>query len=151
MGEKKTFTFKSQLGVGNAGENLFLKKYKGAVKSTTDLKYDFLLDCKTVELKTDTYPMEKTPNYFMEQYGSIEDRKLGGPWRAARDKVDFFVYLYLADKKFFWFNTADLVKHLEKVTKDMRGKTVLNRGYTSLGFAISRESVEHLLIKTEKA
>ncbi len=143
---KEVFTFKKQIGVGNVGESLFLKTYAGSIKST-DLKYDFTYNGKTVELKTDTYPMEKTANYFMEQYGSIEDKKLGGPWRAAQDNVDFFVYLYLADKKFFWFETKALKEFLDKQILSMRGKSVWNKGYTTFGFAVPRDILEHLVIK----
>jgi len=148
--QKEVFTFKKQIGVGNVGENLFLKTYAGSTKST-DLKYDFTYKGKKVELKTDTYPMEKTSNFFMEQYGSIEDKKLGGPWRASQDEVDYFVYLYLADKKFFWFETKSLVKFLDECVKDLRGKSVWNRGYTTFGFAVPRALVDDLIIKRDQA
>lgn len=146
---REIFGFKKQLDVGNVGESLFLKHYKGSAKSP-ERKFDITYEGKRVELKTDTYPMQETPNYFMERYGSVEDKKVGGPWRAKEDSIDYFVYLFLANKTFFWFETTKLVDFLDKYTKTMRGKTVANRTYSSLGFCVPRDAVEHLLIKTDK-
>ncbi len=145
----EVFSFKKQLDVGNIGETLFLKYYKGSAKSD-GRKYDITFKGKKVELKTDTYPMSKTANYFMERYGSVEDKKVGGPWRAKEDGVDYFVYLFIADKTFFWFDTVSLVKFLDEHTKKMRGKTVANKTYSSLGFCVPRDDLTHLLIRTDK-
>jgi len=146
---KEVFGFKKQLTVGNKGEELFLRHYKGSEKSDIR-KYDLLYKGEKVELKTDTYPMEKTANFFMERYGSIEDGKIGGPWRAREDGVKHFVYFYLADKTFFWFESKALADYLDTYTKDKRGKTVANRGYSSLGFAVPREDLRHLILKEDK-
>lgn len=147
---REIFTFKKQLGVGSTGENMFLEYYKDDASKADGRIFDLTYKGKTVELKTDTYSMEKTTNFFMERYGSIEDGKEGGPWRAANDKVDYFVYFFIADKTFFWFESAPLVKFLNEHIKTMRGKTVPNRGYSSLGYAVNREDVKHLLIKQDK-
>lgn len=147
---REIFTFKKQLDVGTTGENLFLKHYGSKATKSDGRKYDITFDGKKVELKTDTYPMQKTENFFMERYGSVEDKKIGGPWKAAEDNIDFFVYLYLANKVFFWFETKPLVKFLEEHTKTMRGKTVANRTYSSLGFCVPREDLRHLMIREDK-
>ncbi len=146
---REIFGFKKQLEVGNVGEALFLKHYKDSAKSD-GRKYDITHNGKKVELKTDTYPMQETPNYFMERYGSIEDKKSGGPWRAHEDGIDYFVYLYLANRTFFWFESKTLVDFLNEYTKTMRGKTIANRSYSTLGFCVPRDAVEHLLIKSDK-
>lgn len=146
---REIFTFNKQLDVGNKGETLFLKHYKGSAKSP-ERKYDLTYNGKKVELKTDTYPMQKTENYFMERYGSVEDKKVGGPWRAKEDGIDYFVYLFLANRVFFWFDTDTLVKFLDEHTKNMRGKTVANKSYTTLGFCIARDDLKHLTIKEDK-
>jgi len=145
---KEVFGFKKQLSIGSKGEELFLRKYKDSSKSD-DRKYDLLYKGQKVELKTDTYPMQKTENFFMERYGSIEDQKIGGPWRAREDKVEHFVYFYLADKTFFWFNSKALADFLDTYIKNKRGKTVANRGYSSLGFAVPREDLRHLIISED--
>lgn len=146
----ETFDFKKQLTIGSTGENLFLKHYAPDAGKADGRKYDLTYKEKKVELKTDTYPMQKTENFFMERYGSIEDKKEGGPWRANTDGVDYFVYFYLANKVFFWFETAPLVEFLDKHTLTMRGKTVANRGYVTLGFAVNREALRHLIIREDK-
>ena len=82
MGKK--FDFNTQLSTGNIGEDHFKQLYSNLnpVKSE-DLKYDFKLsNGSTVELKTDTYDMEDTPNFFMEYYSDMKKLKIGGPWRA---------------------------------------------------------------------
>lgn len=144
------FTFNKQLDIGSRGETLFLKHYADKASKADGRKYDLFYEGKTVELKTDTYPMQKTENFFMERYGSIEDKKVGGPWRARDDKVDYFVYFFVANKVFFWFETEPLVKYLDIITPTMRGKTVPNRTYSSLGFAVARESLRHLMIREDK-
>ncbi len=146
----EVFGFKKQLDVGTIGENLFIKHYIGSTKSD-GRKFDISFEGKKVELKTDTYPMQKTDNYFMERYGSIEDKKIGGPWRAKEDGVDYFVYLYLANKIFFWFDSAQLVTFLDEYTKTMRGKTIANRTYSTLGFCVPRDALQHLVVRTDKA
>ena len=114
MGKK--FDFNTQLSTGNIGEDHFKQLYSNLnpVKSE-DLKYDFKLsNGSTVELKTDTYDMEDTPNFFMEYYSDMKKLKIGGPWRARQDSVDIFIYYFLKNKTFFWFTTELLYLTLEK-------------------------------------
>lgn len=133
-----TFDFDKQLTVGNSGESLFLKYYKklGPVKSK-DWFCDFVLkDKKTVEIKTDTYDMNKTNNFFMEMFGNITESKMGGPWRGMQDGVDYFVYYFLNNNTFFWFDTSILCNRLDELIsrdniqpKDIRNKSWITRGY----------------------
>lgn len=144
----KTFNFKDQFALGKNGENMFSSFYSSMTVST-DKAYDFVLDGKKVELKTDTYKMEDTGNFFMEKFGSIEASKLGGPWRAASDNVDFFVYFYIQDKECFWFETQALVKFLDTYIVGKKSKVIKNRGYSTLGYAVPRSELEHLVVKQE--
>ena len=148
MGDDKVFTFQKQLGIGSAGENLFLQRYKGSTK-TDGRKSDLTFQEKLVELKTDTYSMERTSNFFMEHYGSIEGQKIGGPWRAAQDDVHYFVYLYIEQQAFYWFESKPLVKFLDTYIKQLKPKTVRNKGYTTLGYAVPRAGVDHLVVKRD--
>ena len=89
----KVFNFNDQRRIGDIGESDFVKVYKKLKpkKSKTNFQIDFTLsNGKTVELKTDSYDMEKTPNFFMEQK-TISGKKsnLGGPWRAKDHKIDY--------------------------------------------------------------
>ena len=135
---REIFTFKKQLDVGAKGEDFFLDCYGNKASKSDGRKFDLFFDGKSVELKTDTYPIEKTPNFFMEKLGNVESNKIGGPWRAADDGVDYFVYLFASNKTFYWFETKKLVKFLDEYTKGKRGRTVANRGYVTLGFLVPR-------------
>lgn len=146
---REVFTFKKQLDIGAKGEEFFLECYKDKASKSDGRKFDLFYDGKSVELKTDTYPLEKTPNFFMEQFGSINDNKLGGPWRAAKDGVEFFVYLYANDRTFYWFETKELVKFLDEYIKGKRGRTVANKGYITLGFLVPRLDCKHLAIRKD--
>jgi len=146
--DKPIFEFDKQLEIGNAGERKFLTLYKnlGAVKST-DRRYDFLLaDGSTVELKTDTYDMGVTQNFFMEILGSTTEAKIGGPWRAMQDRVTFFVYFFPRNNTFFWFDPSTLCQELEKIIAESRlkPKTIKNKNWETMGYAVPRHLLEHV-------
>jgi hypothetical protein len=145
----KIFNFKNQLNVGNVGENLFIECYKNAQK-TDGRVADFIMDGKTIELKTDTYSMDNTPNFFMERYGNIQTFADGGPWRAKNDNLDFFVYMFLNQKTFFWFEPNSLCGFLDKYILDLKPKTIDNRTWAALGYAVSREACKDYIIKVDK-
>lgn len=147
----KPFDFNTQLVAGNEGESDFVKYYadEGPVKSS-DRSYDFLLaNGKKVELKTDTYDMNDTMNFFMEMFGNVADSKIGGPWRALQDGVDFFVYYFPKNKIFFWFETTTLCKALDVVIAGnyIKPKEIRNKGWTTLGYAVPRESINGAVLK----
>lgn len=137
------------MNVGNVGETLFLTSYKESRKAqkTDGRIFDFLVDeGKSVELKTDTYPMLKTPNFFMEQFGNIDTLALGGPWRAQKDNVDYFVYLFLTDKTFFWFEPESLCALLDPVIRTMKPRIIDNRTWKAQGYPIPRELCESICV-----
>lgn len=159
MGKTKeqqvSFSFKKQLRVGDEGEALFRQNYASLnpVKSE-DKAIDFLINGnESVELKTDTYLMSDTPNMFIEQYSDDEKKTLGGLWRAYDDKVKYFVYFYMKDKTFFWFDTVKFYEGLMPLIKKNKYKThrILNHGgkWRSLGHLIPRKDVLHLVEKTD--
>lgn len=141
------FDFKEQLTIGAAGEEAFRKLYPKLEKAD-GIKFDFAFNGKTVELKTDTYAMNKTQNFFMEKYSSIESKKLGGPWRAAKDKVNYFVYMYSKDQKCFWFDSIKLADFLDIYVKEKkpRQSEVVNTSWTAMGYLVPRKDVAHLVI-----
>ena len=154
METKPNFEFKKQLKIGSVGEDLFSKHYGpilGAVKAVDDLCYDFiLLNGEKVELKTDTYALSDTPNFFFEKYSDIKTEKLGGPWRAKKDKINHFVYLYIKDRTFYWFDPAVLCYNLDKITKKMQTKHVRNIAWTTSGYAVPRALCMEFCSKNEK-
>jgi hypothetical protein len=139
----KTFDFNAQLGLGNLGELDFSRYYvnEKPVKST-DLAYDFLLgNGKKVEVKTDSYSMDRTGNFFMELYSDVRRMTLGGPWRAANDNVDLFVYYFQPNKTFFWFEPKTLCQELEKAVFQYHFpiRTIRNKSWETQGYAIPRD------------
>ena len=146
--KKKIFDFKKQLSIGQKGENLFVATYKylNPIKSEEDLSYDFKISGnKKVELKLDTYINAK--NFFMEKYSSFEDKKVGGPWRG---KIDYFVYLFINEKTFYWFVQKDLLKFLDEYIKGKEGKMVKNKGYTTLGYTVAKKILIEKCYKIDK-
>lgn len=149
---KTKFDFSRQLKVGNEGEKLFIKCYKNrrAVKSG-GIAFDLIVDdYSSVELKTDSYSMGNTINFFMEKYGNIKAKTLGGPWRAARDGVKFFVYLFLKDKVFFWFDPNKLCNFLDEYVKTCAPKKIENNGWTTVGYLVPRHLCEKLCVRIDR-
>jgi len=147
----KTFGFKNQQNVGDKGESDFKESYKSLspIKSE-ERAIDFHLNTgESVEVKTDTYPMEKTANFFMETVSNSESGKLGGPFRARQDGVKFFVYYYLNNKQFFWFDTIKLCEKLEQLIaeKKYKIKSIKNKTWLTLGYAVPRADLESVLLK----
>jgi hypothetical protein len=140
------FDFKEQLDIGAEGERVFHSLYPKLNKAD-GIKFDFELNGHTVELKTDTYSMDRTPNFFMENVSDIDSGKIGGPWRAAQDNVDFFVYMFIQQKKCFWFRSKPLVQFLDEYCKDLYLVKIPNKGWTATGYKVPRYAVEHLYLK----
>ena len=150
----KVFDFKAQMAIGDKGEKDFLEQYKSLApkKSVEDKTCDFILgNGKRVELKSDSYTMEETENFFMEIYGCITTSKLGGPLRARQDKVDYFVYYFPKNRTFFWFRTDELCERLEAIilTNKYKQKSIRNKGWSAIGYAIPRAEFTDLEMKKD--
>lgn len=143
MAEERTFTWQKQFNVGKNGERIFAELYPNLIKTDGRIS-DFTLNGDGVELKTDTYSMDKTENFFMEYFGNVDKAKIGGPWRAANDKVKWFVYMFIKEKKCFWFDSIELVAFLDKYVTKLKPKTVRNPGYEAMGYAVPRDALKHL-------
>ena len=121
------FTFTQQLKTGNKGEKLLKDAFPFHLEKSKDLKYDFYCPDtnQTIELKTDTYRLAKTENFFMERLSDIDSRKPGGPWRALQDNVDVFIYMFINDNTYYQFNDIPaLVERLNLITRTMRANFI---------------------------
>jgi hypothetical protein len=100
---------------------------------------------KRIEWKTD---YNYSTNYFWEEVSSIEDGSIGGPFRAARDKIELFAYWFKYSPIVYVFDTQKLVDYLHKnITTDMERKQVPNTGsrgtnYTTVGVCLPRFQVD---------
>jgi hypothetical protein len=139
------FDFKAQLKVGNRGEELFLERYPRKLEIFPGKAYDFTVKSsrETVELKTDTYNIDKSDNFFFERYSDVNKKSPGGPWRAKKDKIDIFCYYFVRHN--IWFEFRDipgLVKKLDSLTKKQGLIYIKNRGWVTGGYKVKREDVE---------
>lgn len=148
MPNKKEFEFDKQKKVGDRGEKLLLKYYPKC-QQDDGIITDFKMGDERVELKTDTWAMDETKNFFMEYYSDSAREKPGGPFQAEINNIDWFVYLYIKNKAFYWFRTKELVAFLREYIKDLKYKTVKNKAWITTGYAVPREAIEHLAIKID--
>ena len=151
MAENKTpFSFKDQLKVGDKGEKIFFDNYPADLMLYSGREYDFVCkeSKKKIEVKTDTYNMDKTVNFFFERYSDLNKETPGGPWRAKQDKVDTFCYLFLKNNMCFEFpDVKKLVNRLKILTKKKGLVYIKNTAWTTAGYKIKREDVKDLYIK----
>lgn len=145
--EQKSFGWKEQLKVGTRGEELFIQNYHSPLVIVPEHKVDFrrVTDGKTIELKTDTYNIAKTPNFFWERFSDVHKKTPGGPWRARKDRVDIYCYYFVRHNLYFEFTDIKrLCKELEKLTKRQGLVFVKNRAWITGGYTVPREKVAHL-------
>ena len=97
---------------------------------------------ETVELKTDFYCMNKTPNFFLERYSNYKNKTDGGPWRQG---ADYFVYYFITNREFFWFNRNAMVTVLNSINL---GKLVRipNGKYDTMGYKVPRDVLANIRI-----
>lgn len=149
---QEVFDFDKQLSIGNRGEDDFCKYYPQLhpVKSK-DRAFDFNTDHGTIEVKSDSYDLNNTPNFFMEIFGNISDAKMGGPWRSFQDGVDFFVYYFPKNKTFFWFEPPSLCRKLDTLVagQGLNPKEIQNKGWVTRGYAVPREWLMDVLYKKD--
>lgn len=144
-----THSFWDSLKVGTRGEELLIQHYHEPLVVIPDRYADFrrVTDGKTVELKTDTYNVTKTQNYFFERYSDFHKKTPGGPWRARKDRVGVFVYYFVRSNLYFNFEDVKaLCKEIERIVKRKKQGLILvkNRGYITAGYTIPRDSLAHL-------
>ena len=154
MSNAKIFGFRKQFDAGNIGEQLFIDSYSkefNPQKGGGRVIDIILSNGKTVELKTDSYDMEKTQNMFIEHFGNTSKKTLGGPWRAFQDNIDYFVYLYSKQKIFFWFNPKELANRVDALYNGDRvnAKFIKNPNYETMGYLVNRKDLEDIVIRTD--
>lgn len=145
--DEKVFDFRKQLKFGQEAEELFQKYYPRRLEPAKDLTYDFLISSsrQKLELKTDSYNMLKTGNFFMERFSDVRKRSPGGPWRSVKDKIDIFCYLFSQNRTWFEFRKIpELVEELNILTKDTQMTYVKNRTWVTGGFLVPREKLLNL-------
>lgn len=152
-----THYFVTSWNVGNQGEEEFRKNWtlihpELTLTHPNDQTHDFLIleTGQSVELKTDTYDPEKTPNFFMERYSDINNQSPGGPWRAREHGISLFVYFFPKGRIWYEFwNVPHLVDTLDELTKNQSMFNIRNHAWTTGGFKVDRESIKNMWVKCE--
>ena len=143
----KTWSFKEQIAVGDEGQRLFLKNYHTPITEYVPHAADFQVVStgQLVELKTDTYSMAKTPNFFIERWSDIGSKKPGSVWQSVEKGVTIFCYMFLNDRTYFEFvDLPALVSRLDTLTDGAYLMAIKNRGWTTGGYRVKRSDLKDL-------
>lgn len=136
--------FKKSLAIGHAGEEALLL----LIPELTRLdgrKADFINEQtgETYELKTDSYDIGKTPNFFIETASDAAKGTPGGPFQALEHGSKYWLYMYSKNKVLFTFETLSLVQWLE-ANANYPLIRIPNLTWTTLGMKVPREHLKHL-------
>lgn len=147
----KVFSFPKQLKFGKTGEKLFCDYYHNEDAKLVECKeFDVYINGnERVELKTDSYSMDKTENMFIEKIGNTQTNKPGGPFLSVINDIKYFVYFYIQDKTFYWFRPRDLCDYIDKNIEKLKMHRIFNYGWSSIGYLVNRKDVEHLVIRKD--
>lgn len=140
----------NDLARGDVGEKDFLNTFPLYRKIDDSQMYeaDFVDPAgNTIELKTDYYSMQKTPNLAVERYSNIEKGTPGGPYRHS-DKLTHWVYYYKKNGVFLFYDALQLIEVIEELEPTL--VTVKNSTYTTGIYLIPRREVEECLTQVIK-
>lgn len=142
-------SFKASLSRGQVGEILYMNAHNGKLEQLDGFKSDFKVieTGELVELKTDYYSMEKTPNFFFERFSDVDKKKPGGPHQAILNGSSLFVYFYVKDLVFFEFNTEKLIKVLDELIPSLRPTDVKNTSYVTRGYLVPRAKIIDIAVE----
>jgi hypothetical protein len=151
-------SFYKSKGQGDIGESLFFQAHEGRLEKIDGLKGDFVLKetGQKLELKTDLWVMDRTPNFFMERYSNKATQSPGGPWQSAAHGSDLFIYFYVKDLTFYQFETKKLVEALERIVPTLAPTDIPNTGYVTQGYRVPRTmladiaTIKRIKVKVEE-
>lgn len=132
-------SFKKSLAKGKSGEALLQSLWPELVP-TDGRSGDFMLGTDKVEVKSDSYDMEKTPNFFIERYSNNTKKSDGSVWQALKHECMIFVYWYPTNKTAFVFrDIVQLMNALDAIIADLEPIYIRNPGYYTVGYKVPRE------------
>jgi hypothetical protein len=149
MGNEKKHDFQRSLVKGKKGESQFYALFEDVLTRESGYIADFIITATGdgVEVKSDSYDPSKTENYFMERY-SYGD-KVGGPWQSLEKGIKYFVYFFPMCNMIYVFNTAALVRRLDKITEGQYIINIGNTSHTTRGFKVKRSDLADLELDIE--
>lgn len=140
--------FAASLAKGAKGEHALLKLWPDLEK-LDGRRSDFKLKStgETLELKTDSYDMRVTPNFFIERWSDEAKKKPGGPWQASSHSSKYWVYYFPCNNTLFIFDTEELSKALEPIIENLTPVSIPNKSWVTIGYRVPREMLMHLCIE----
>lgn len=144
------YDFKKQLDIGKLGEKMLLDAFPNLFIQTDGREGDLLhiRSKKIVEVKTDSWSMNDTSNFFMERWS--RKNHSGGPWQALEHGCSYYLYQFLKpEHKIFLFkNIPELIDSIEQIVETnsitLRSIPQRHNKYVTEGFPIPRTLLSHL-------
>jgi len=146
--EIKMFGFHQQNAIGKRGEDLFLKKFPqwSANNLAEQCKEPDFKDAhgRKLELKFDVSERARKDkngnqlNFFMETVSNDRKNTPGGVFRAKKEGVEFFVYMFENPLRIFVLDVQKTEKRIRELiaTNWYRKKRIKNRYYYTEGYAL---------------
>jgi hypothetical protein len=146
MPKKPTFSFQEQLEVGDRGEQLFLEHYPRKLDIWPGRDGDFVVRStgQKIELKSDTFNMEKTPNFFIERYSDFHKQTPGSLWQAHEHGCSIFCYYFVRHD--LWFEFRDIPALITRL-EELQPRSLIwvkNKSWITAGFTVKRELLKDL-------
>ena len=157
-----TFSFETQLKLGNEGEQLFYDKYKDYFEKNNSqnvMAPDFI-HRKTgalAEIKFDNSThaardlngLQK--NLFVEMFSNTREMTLGGPFRAVEEGVDYYVYMFKEPFRIFIFDAVKFKNKAARIINEQNygEKFVKNKTWYTSGYALPINLFEECRITEE--
>ena len=141
--------FKESLKAGQSGEELFDLAHS-EFKRTNGRQGDFI-NTKTgekLELKTDSYDLNHTPNVFIERWSDRGKEKPGGPWQAYEHGCSIYAYYFKKNGIVFYYDIPKLIDILE--SKKRSHVWIKNKGWITSGYKVKREELTSALLETRE-
>jgi hypothetical protein len=139
-------SFQKALAKGKNIEDVAQNMFPNLTPSGT-LAYDFNLGNKKVEIKGD---YTSYPNIFLEAISNDTKNSPGGPFQSLLKGVDYYVYIFALTNTAYVFKTADLCWFLFANAVKYKKKTVKNKTYNTIGYAIPIVDLQHLTTELPK-
>lgn len=144
--------FVKDLDRGKKGENFINDNFPELELISEPYGADF--KCKNtghlIELKTDFYDFNKTPNFFIERYSNYDTKRDGGVHQAIKYGAQWFMYLFYSDKVLYTFRVNDLIRFIDDNEHKFKPSFVMNRSYRTMGYKINRGELMNTIKVYEK-
>ena len=152
------FGFHEQNNIGKRGESLFIKKYPKWKANNLEEKCkepDFKDKYgRKLELKFDVSKRARRDknglqlNFFMETISNDRKQTPGGVFRAQKENVEFYVYMFEEPFRIFVLDVNKTVKRMKELidTNWYRKCRIKNRYYYTEGYALPISEFESCFV-----